>query len=94
MHPAVRGAAEPHRRVDRCREWERGGGPRRSGNPADRSRAAASHPGTASPGAGRLFAESGYECITTRAVAAAAETGPRLVMWCFGSKEELFARCR
>jgi AcrR family transcriptional regulator len=40
----------------------------------------------------RLFAESGYERTTIRAVAAAAETDPSLVMRYFGSKEELFAR--
>jgi AcrR family transcriptional regulator len=40
----------------------------------------------------RLFAESGYDRTTIRAVAAAAETDPSLVMRYFGSKEELFAR--
>ncbi|GGL07155.1 TetR/AcrR family transcriptional regulator [Nocardia jinanensis] len=40
----------------------------------------------------RLFAETGYERTTIRAVAAAAETDPSLVMRYFGSKEELFAR--
>ncbi|MFE3193708.1 TetR family transcriptional regulator [Nocardia sp. NPDC059240] len=40
----------------------------------------------------RLFAESGYDRTTIRAVAAAAETDPGLVMRYFGSKEELFAR--
>lgn len=40
----------------------------------------------------RLFAENGYERTTIRAVAAAAETDPSLVMRYFGSKEELFAR--
>ncbi|MGW6331846.1 TetR family transcriptional regulator [Nocardia rhamnosiphila] len=40
----------------------------------------------------RLFAESGYERTTIRAVATAAETDPSLVMRYFGSKEELFAR--
>ncbi|MGI5220654.1 TetR/AcrR family transcriptional regulator [Nocardia sp. CA-290969] len=39
-----------------------------------------------------LFAESGYDRTTIRAVAAAAETDPSLVMRYFGSKEELFAR--
>ncbi|MGW5384951.1 TetR family transcriptional regulator [Nocardia sp. NPDC003963] len=38
-----------------------------------------------------LFAETGYERTTIRAVAAAAETDPSLVMRYFGSKEELFA---
>lgn len=40
----------------------------------------------------RLFAETGYERTTIRAVATAAETDPSLVMRYFGSKEELFAQ--
>ncbi|MGW4249356.1 TetR family transcriptional regulator, partial [Nocardia sp. NPDC004722] len=40
----------------------------------------------------RLFAESGYDRTTIRAIAAAADTDPGLVMRYFGSKEELFAR--
>ncbi|WP_280435373.1 TetR/AcrR family transcriptional regulator [Nocardia carnea] len=40
----------------------------------------------------RLFAEAGYDRTTIRAVAAAAETDPSLVMRYFGSKEQLFAR--
>lgn len=39
-----------------------------------------------------LFAEAGYDRTTIRAVAAAADTDPSLVMRYFGSKEELFAR--
>ncbi|NYI97146.1 AcrR family transcriptional regulator [Streptomonospora nanhaiensis] len=39
-----------------------------------------------------LFAESGYDRTTIRAVAAAANTDPALVMRYFGSKEELFSR--
>ncbi|MFC5749452.1 TetR/AcrR family transcriptional regulator [Actinomadura rugatobispora] len=39
-----------------------------------------------------LFARSGYDRTTIRAVAAAAGTDPGLVMRYFGSKEELFAR--
>lgn len=42
--------------------------------------------------AARLFGEAGYERTTIRAVAAAAETDPSLVMRYFGSKDELFAR--
>ncbi|GAB2513814.1 TetR family transcriptional regulator [Nocardia heshunensis] len=42
--------------------------------------------------AARLFAESGYDRTTIRAVATAAHTDPGLVMRYFGSKEELFAR--
>ena len=38
----------------------------------------------------RLFAESGYDRTTIRAVAAAAQVNPGLVMHYFGSKEELF----
>ncbi|WP_040835058.1 TetR/AcrR family transcriptional regulator [Nocardia brevicatena] len=40
----------------------------------------------------RLFAESGYERTTIRAVATAADTDPSLVIRYFGSKEQLFAR--
>ncbi|MGO4613422.1 TetR family transcriptional regulator [Nocardia sp. 2YAB30] len=40
----------------------------------------------------RLFAETGYDRTTIRAVAAAAATDPGLVMRYFGSKENLFAR--
>ncbi|MEU6715853.1 TetR family transcriptional regulator [Nonomuraea sp. NPDC046802] len=40
----------------------------------------------------RLFADSGYDRTTIRAVAAAADTDPGLVMRYFGSKDELFAR--
>jgi AcrR family transcriptional regulator len=40
----------------------------------------------------RLFAESGYDRTTIRAVATAAEVDPGLVMHYFRSKEELFAR--
>ncbi|WP_433516985.1 TetR/AcrR family transcriptional regulator [Nonomuraea sp. CA-143628] len=39
-----------------------------------------------------LFARSGYDRTTIRAVAAAADTDPGLVMRYFGSKEELFSR--
>ncbi len=39
----------------------------------------------------RLFAETGYERGTIRAVAAAAGVDPALVMQYFGSKEKLFA---
>ncbi len=39
----------------------------------------------------RLFAEQGYERTTVRAVAAAAEINPAMVMRYYGSKEELFA---
>jgi AcrR family transcriptional regulator len=42
--------------------------------------------------AGRLFAETGYDRTTIRAVAAAADSDPGLVMRYFGSKEKLFAR--
>ncbi|MFE3056105.1 TetR family transcriptional regulator [Nocardia sp. NPDC059239] len=42
--------------------------------------------------AGRLFAESGYDRTTIRAVAAEADTDPALVMRYFGSKENLFAQ--
>ncbi|GAA2139557.1 TetR/AcrR family transcriptional regulator [Actinomadura napierensis] len=40
----------------------------------------------------RLFAESGYDRTTIRAVASAAQVDPGLVMHYFGSKEKLFAR--
>ncbi|MGW4797231.1 TetR/AcrR family transcriptional regulator [Nonomuraea sp. NPDC004297] len=40
----------------------------------------------------RLFAASGFDRTTIRAVAAAADTDPGLVMRYFGSKDELFAR--
>lgn len=40
----------------------------------------------------RLFAESGYERTTIRAIATAARVDPGLVMHYFGSKERLFAR--
>ena len=40
----------------------------------------------------RLFAESGYDRTTIRAVATAARVDPGLVMHYFGSKEQLFAR--
>jgi AcrR family transcriptional regulator len=40
----------------------------------------------------RLFAESGYDRTTIRAVATAAGVDPGLVMHYFGSKEQLFAR--
>ncbi|MEV5754047.1 TetR family transcriptional regulator [Actinoallomurus sp. NPDC052308] len=40
----------------------------------------------------RLFAETGYDRTTIRAVATAAEVDPGLVMHYFGSKEKLFAR--
>lgn len=40
----------------------------------------------------RLFAESGYDRTTIRAVAAAARVDPGLVMHYFGSKERLFVR--
>ena len=39
----------------------------------------------------QLFAESGFDRTTIRAIAAAAQTDPGLVMRYFGSKEELFA---
>lgn len=39
----------------------------------------------------RLFSESGFDRTTIRAIAAAAQTDPGLVMRYFGSKEELFA---
>ncbi|MER7207666.1 TetR family transcriptional regulator [Streptosporangium sp. NPDC000239] len=42
--------------------------------------------------AGRLFAESGYDQTTIRAIAGAAEVDGGLVMHYFGSKEELFHR--
>lgn len=42
--------------------------------------------------AGRLFAESGYDQTTIRAVAAAAGVDGGLVMHYFGSKQELFQR--
>ncbi|MGI8335777.1 TetR family transcriptional regulator [Actinomadura scrupuli] len=42
--------------------------------------------------AGRLFAESGYDQTTIRAVAAAAGVDGGLVMHYFGSKRELFQR--
>ena len=42
--------------------------------------------------AGRLFAESGYDRTTIRAIAAEAQTDPGLVMRYFGSKENLFAQ--
>ncbi|WP_214325460.1 TetR/AcrR family transcriptional regulator [Nonomuraea sediminis] len=40
----------------------------------------------------RLFAERGFERTTIRAVAAAAEIDPALVMQYFGSKQELFSK--
>ncbi|MBB5911312.1 AcrR family transcriptional regulator [Nocardia transvalensis] len=40
----------------------------------------------------RLFAESGYDRTTIRAIATAAETDPGLVMRYFGSKDKLFAQ--
>ncbi|MFJ2831270.1 TetR/AcrR family transcriptional regulator [Streptomyces sp. NPDC087263] len=40
----------------------------------------------------RLFAESGYDRTTIRAVAAAAQVDPGLVMHYYGNKERLFAR--
>jgi AcrR family transcriptional regulator len=40
----------------------------------------------------RLFAESGYERSTVRAIAAAAHTDPSLVTRYFGSKQALFHR--
>lgn len=40
----------------------------------------------------KLFAESGYDRTTIRAVAAAARVDPGLVMHYFGSKARLFAR--
>ncbi|MFI5691512.1 TetR/AcrR family transcriptional regulator [Kribbella sp. NPDC051586] len=40
----------------------------------------------------RLFAETGYDRTTIRAVAAAAQVDPGLVMHYFGSKQQLFAR--
>ncbi|MBO2451137.1 TetR/AcrR family transcriptional regulator [Actinomadura barringtoniae] len=40
----------------------------------------------------RLFAESGYDRTTIRAVATAANVDPGLVMHYFGSKERLFAQ--
>ncbi|MFI2506283.1 TetR family transcriptional regulator [Streptomyces sp. NPDC018972] len=40
----------------------------------------------------RLFAEVGYDRATIRAIAAAADTDPGLVMRYFGSKDKLFAR--
>jgi AcrR family transcriptional regulator len=40
----------------------------------------------------RLFAESGYDRTTIRAVATAAMVDPGLVMHYFGSKEKLFSR--
>ncbi|MQA12274.1 MAG: TetR family transcriptional regulator [Pseudonocardiaceae bacterium] len=39
----------------------------------------------------RLFADSGYDRTTIRAIAAEAKTDPGLVMRYFGSKKELFA---
>ena len=39
-----------------------------------------------------MFSESGYDRTTIRAIAAAANTDPGLVMRYFGSKEELFAQ--
>jgi AcrR family transcriptional regulator len=42
--------------------------------------------------AGRLFADSGYDQTTIRAIAAAAEVDAGLVMHYFNSKEELFLR--
>ena len=39
----------------------------------------------------RLFAEYGFERTTVRAVAAAADINPAMVMRYYGSKEELFA---
>ncbi|MGK8559106.1 TetR family transcriptional regulator [Nocardia gipuzkoensis] len=42
--------------------------------------------------AARLFAENGYDRTTIRAVAAAADTDPSLVMRYFESKENLFAQ--
>lgn len=43
-------------------------------------------------GARRLFAERGFERTTIRAVAAAAQVDPALVMQYFGSKRDLFGR--
>jgi AcrR family transcriptional regulator len=40
----------------------------------------------------RTFADAGYDRTTIRAIAAAADTDPALVMRYFGSKEALFAR--
>ncbi|WP_329004602.1 TetR family transcriptional regulator [Kribbella sp. NBC_00709] len=40
----------------------------------------------------RLFAETGYDRTTIRAVAAAAQVDPGLVMHYFGNKQQLFAR--
>lgn len=40
----------------------------------------------------KMFAESGYDRTTIRAVAAAAHVDPGLVMHYYGSKERLFAR--
>lgn len=40
----------------------------------------------------RTFADAGYDRATIRAIAAAADTDPALVMRYFGSKEALFAR--
>jgi AcrR family transcriptional regulator len=40
----------------------------------------------------KLFAESGYDRTTIRAVAAAAHVDPGLVMHYYGNKERLFAR--
>src|SRR5262249_5754305 len=40
----------------------------------------------------RLFAESGYDRTTIRAVATAASVDPGLVIHYFGSKQQLFAR--
>ncbi|MEV5962957.1 TetR family transcriptional regulator [Kribbella sp. NPDC051952] len=40
----------------------------------------------------RLFGEHGYDRTTIRAVAAAADSDPGLVMRYFGSKEKLFAQ--
>lgn len=40
----------------------------------------------------RLFADTGYDRTTIRAVATAAGVDPGLVMHYFGSKEQLFAR--
>lgn len=39
-----------------------------------------------------LFAERGYERATVRAIAAAAEVDPALIIQYFGSKQELFAQ--
>ncbi|TDW18172.1 TetR family transcriptional regulator [Kribbella kalugense] len=40
----------------------------------------------------RLFAEAGYDRTTIRAIAAAAQVDPGLVMHYYGNKQQLFAR--